>query len=74
MKPGEFYNNYEKIQKPVIEEVEGPTIDKLEVAARPLMKYIAENYNPHTIAVIDYGRAAIFNGNMSFKTEEYIQD
>jgi len=51
--------------------------DNLKVladAARPLMKYLSENHNPHTTVIVTSTNAELVGGIMSFVTEDYIKD
>jgi len=46
----------------------------LEEVARPLIKWINDNANPHAIIVIDGSSAVLYSGEKSVLTEEFIKD
>lgn len=43
-------------------------------AAKPLIKYLNENYHPHVMAVVDLTTVQVFECIMVNSTEEYIED
>ena len=45
-----------------------------EEAARPLIKWLAENVNPHFTVVVDCTGAVLYSAEQSFQTEEYLKD
>jgi hypothetical protein len=45
-----------------------------ESAAKPLMKYLAENHNPHTSIILTSSECEILEGIQSIVTEEFIKD
>ena len=47
---------------------------KFEEAARPLMKFLAENSHPHTKAIVDSTSAEAVEGICCVRTEAYIID
>lgn len=47
---------------------------EFEEAAKPLMKYLCENHNPHAKVIVDPTYAELINGVMSIKTEEFVLD
>ena len=47
---------------------------EFESNAKPLMKYLAENFHPHITIIVDCGRAEILEGSASIVTDEFIQD
>ena len=49
-------------------------IKQLEEAAKPLMKFLAENFNPHVKVVVDNNTAEITEGLAVVKCDEFIQD
>ncbi|WP_447886767.1 hypothetical protein [Serratia fonticola] len=49
-------------------------INSFEEAAKPLIKWLAENVNPHSAAVVDCTSAVLYSGEKSFQTEEYLKD
>ena len=48
--------------------------EAFEKAAKPLMEFLADNYNPHTKVIVDNSRAEIVCGEMCFNTDEFIKD
>jgi hypothetical protein len=42
--------------------------------AKPLIKFLNENYNPHASIYISCDNAEILCGEMVFHTEEYVPD
>lgn len=53
------------------------TKDKLlefEQLTRPLMKWINENCHPHHVVILDHTNAQLFEGEISFNTDEYLKD
>lgn len=49
-------------------------INSFEDAAKPLIKWLAENVNPHSTAVVDSTSAVLYSGEKSFQTEEFLKD
>ncbi len=48
---------------------------KFEEAARPLMKWLSENCNPHNIAVVTSSNAELYSGEMGTgEILDYISD
>lgn len=50
------------------------TQEKFEEAARPLIKYLAENHHPHTTCIVTNTDAEILEGIKCIKTDEYLKD
>tara|TARA_R110000782_G_scaffold256574_1_gene345642 strand:- start:333 stop:503 length:171 start_codon:yes stop_codon:yes gene_type:complete len=48
--------------------------EKFEEAAKPLMKYLAENHNPHVTVIVVSDTAEIMEGLASIVTDEFIID
>lgn len=48
--------------------------EEFEALVRPLMKWINDNYHPHTHIIITLDTAEISCGEQVFYTEEYIND
>lgn len=46
----------------------------LEEAAKPLMKYLAENHHPHTLVIVESDRAELLESSATVKTDEFIKD
>lgn len=46
----------------------------LDEAAKPLMKWIAENCNPHSTVIVDGGSAVLYSAENSVITDEFIKD
>ncbi|EOY9167679.1 TPA: hypothetical protein ACX3KH_005615 [Raoultella ornithinolytica] len=55
---------------------EKPRYDRasFEEAAKPLIKWLNENANPHASAIVDVTNATLFTGEISVHTEEFIKD
>lgn len=49
-------------------------IKQFEEAAKPLMKFIAENFHPHAKAIVENNRAEILEGSATVLTDEFIKD
>jgi hypothetical protein len=45
-----------------------------EEAVKPLMKYLADNHNPHTVVVVESNSAEILQGIKAVVTDEFIKD
>ncbi len=45
-----------------------------ESVVKPIIKYMAENYHPHTTLVINSTTAQVVEGVISTRTEEYLVD
>lgn len=48
--------------------------ETFEKAAEPLIKYLAENHHPHTMATVESDGATLWEGQKRIKNEEYIVD
>lgn len=46
---------------------------EFEELVRPLIKYLAENHNPHTSIIITNTSAEIVEGKLCFHTEDYLE-
>jgi hypothetical protein len=49
-------------------------VDELLEAAKPLMKWVSDNYHPHCIALVDAGTVELLEGVATNRTEEFIKD
>ena len=49
-------------------------IKEFEEVAKPLIKFLAENFHPHVTVIVDGGRAEILEGSASIVTDEFIVD
>lgn len=63
------FDRYEKES-----ENKKPHIDYFDEAARPLIKFLNEHFNPHTKVIVTPNSAEILSGEMSFHTDDYIKD
>ena len=45
-----------------------------EEASKPLIKWINENCHPHVYVIVEPTRAELVEGQMNFKTEEFLKD
>lgn len=43
-------------------------------ACKPLMKYLSENYHPHTTVIVTATEAELMEGVQSVVTEEFLVD
>ena len=48
--------------------------DELLEAAKPLIKYLAENHHPHHTAIVTSGNVELFEGVKYCITNEFIKD
>ena len=42
--------------------------------SRPMIKYMAENWHPHAICLVDSLRAEVYSGEKVYGTEEFLVD
>lgn len=49
-------------------------VNELEKLAKPLMKFLCDNCNPHAKIIIECDRAEILSGSASIMTDEFIKD
>lgn len=56
------------------EEVEAADAADFQSAAKPLMKYLAENKHPHTTAIVSANRVELVEGVATFSTDEFLVD
>jgi ABC-type phosphate/phosphonate transport system substrate-binding protein len=47
---------------------------KFEEAAKPLMKFLSDNFNPHVMIIVTSTNAEIVEGLASFNTVEFVRD
>lgn len=47
---------------------------QFEELCKPVMKFLGENYNPHTKIIIDVENAEMVSGEMLFMTDKFIPD
>jgi hypothetical protein len=45
-----------------------------EQAAEPMMKYLAENHHPHTMAEIESNKAILWEGQQSYHNDDFLVD
>lgn len=55
-------------------DFDNPTNEKLLEAAKPLIKYLSENWHPHVVCIVDATTAQVFEGQQLVKTTEYLRD
>jgi len=48
--------------------------EEFEKLARPLIKFLNDNYNPHASIYIKSMNAELSTGEMAFTTEDYLKD
>lgn len=51
-----------------------PSNEALLIAARPLIEYMASQWHPHTVCIVDATKAEVFEGQQVVHTEEYLRD
>ena len=49
-------------------------IEQFKEASKPLVKFLCENCNPHTVVHVDCVSAEIFLASAKVKIEEFIKD
>ncbi|MBU9829844.1 hypothetical protein J1779_07855 [Rahnella sp. FC061912-K] len=49
-------------------------LKEFEEAAKPLIKWLAENEHPHHTAIVSSTHAELLESKMGFPTEEFIKD
>jgi len=49
-------------------------IAQLEEAAKPLMKFLAENFHPHVKVIVESNTAEFVEGSATVKCDDYILD
>lgn len=47
---------------------------KFEDVIKPVIKYINDNWHPHTRIIIDHSTAELLTGEMVINTEEFLRD
>jgi hypothetical protein len=47
---------------------------EFEKLARPMIKYLNDNFHPHVHVTIDTTRAELSEGSTAFVTEDYLKD
>ncbi len=48
--------------------------NSFEDAVRPLMKWVAENYDPHVKIILSYDKAELIRDEITVITDDFIQD
>lgn len=48
--------------------------EEFETAARPLIKWLAENVHPHHTVIVTGTNAELLEGQIVVSTEEYLRD
>ncbi len=49
-------------------------LEEFEQLAKPLIKFLNENFNPHTTIIITPTDAEVLSGEMAIATEEFLKD
>lgn len=49
-------------------------MDEFEKLAKPLMKWISDNMNPHAMIIIDSMTAEVVVGECAITTDEFVKD
>ena len=55
-------------------EVTVQNVDDMLEAAKPLIKYIAENYHPHVTVIVTNNSVELLEGVMQANTDEFLKD
>lgn len=55
-------------------EMSKDKLESFEEVAKPLIKWLAENFHPHHTAIVTSTHAELLEGKMAFPTEEFIKD
>lgn len=48
--------------------------EELAKSCRPLMKWINDNCHPHHVVIVDHTNVQLFEGQISFNTNDYVRD
>lgn len=48
--------------------------EEFNKAVRPLMEFLGKNCHPHMKAIVDCGSAELVEGQMSYMTDDFIQN
>ncbi|WP_181939707.1 hypothetical protein [Pectobacterium odoriferum] len=48
--------------------------DSFEEAAKPLIKWLAENVHPHHTAIVSSNHAELLQSEIGFPTDEFLKD
>lgn len=49
-------------------------VNELEEAAKPLMKYLADNFHPHVKVIVESNNAELVEGLATVQCDEFIKD
>lgn len=49
-------------------------LKEFEEVVKPVIKFLNDNFNPHTSIIIDHGSAELVEGQMAIVTKEFIKD
>lgn len=52
----------------------GKAQESFAIAAEPLMKFLAENYNPHAVVIVNASGAELLTGELTHNTEKFLVD
>lgn len=67
----------EEIEKALVKAVSNYSQaknDEMLEAAKPLIKWLCENTNPHAKLIVEHDSVELFEGCMRSRTEEFIKD
>lgn len=67
-----IYAPYSEMIDEIVRIVENPA--SFKEASEPLMKWLSENRNPHSLAIVTYEKSDIMDGIKSYSTDKYILD
>jgi len=72
MKEVDDIKSGENVRKACLGETSEPELT-FEQAARPLIRYLARNYNPHVKVIVDATSAELVEGQIGINTKEYLR-
>ena len=69
---GEFYPCKPDIFTKTYQESNPLNVQKLEEVVSPVMKYLAQNFNPHTTIIVSSSTAELVESKIGFTTSKFI--
>lgn len=49
-------------------------LEEFKEAAKPLIKWLNDNYHPHHIIIVEHDGAELLEGNMRIGCDDYLKD
>ena len=68
-----FTNYWKVINMKTTKQVQ-EELAEFKSLADPLIKYLCENHNPHSVIIIDSVHAELLNGEIAYENQEFIID